>query len=428
MNGFPLKEPPLNHFFSWFSLLPAWIICFLFSGFSFGKNYAKRSGADHNGKQETRKANEYLNIFFKHQNFSIMAHNINFNEQTGRHSFFSVQQKAWHNLGQIVEQYPTSEEAIIHAGLDYEVVKSPLFTKGSGIIETAGGIEIGSSELEAPNYFANIRTDNNAVLGVVGKDYHIVQNREAFNFFDAIVGGGEGILYETAGALGQGERIFITAKLPDYIRVGNGDDVTEKYIFLTTSHDGSGSITAAFTPIRIVCQNTLNASLRSMTNVVRIKHTSGAKQRIENAHKIMGLANTLSNQLEGIFNEWANVRVTDREVRKLIQLALCPNKETLDLLKKGAEDEVSTVFKNTVDNAFEYAMISDTQQMDTTKGTLFGAYNAVTGYYQNVRNYNNDEAKLQSIVMGGTAQQRTQKAFELCTEFAHSGADIINFN
>ena len=357
-----------------------------------------------------------------------MAHNINFNERTGRYSFFSVQQKAWHGLGQIVEQYPTSEEAIKYAGLDYEVVKSPLFTKGSGIIETTNGIEIGSSELEVPNYFANIRTDNNAVLGVVGKDYHIVQNREAFNFFDAIVGGGEGILYETAGALGNGERIFITAKLPDYIRVGNGDDVTEKYIFLTTSHDGSGSITAAFTPIRIVCQNTLNASLRSMTNVVRIKHTSGAKQRIENAHKIMGLANTLSNQLEGIFNEWAKVKVTDREVRKLIQLALCPNKETLDLIKKGAEDEISTVFKNVVEDAFAYAMISDTQQMDTTKGTLFGAYNSVTGYYQNVRSYKNDEAKLQSIVLGGTAQLKSQKAFELCTAFALDGAEILNLN
>jgi phage/plasmid-like protein (TIGR03299 family) len=186
-----------------------------------------------------------------------------------------------------VEQYPTSEEAIRHAGLDYEVVKSPLFTKGSGN-RNRKGIEIGSSELEVPNYFANIRTDNNAVLGV-GKDYHIVQNKEAFNFFDAIVGGGEGILYETAGALGNGERIFITAKLPDYIRVGNGDDVTEKYIFLTTSHDGSGSITAAFTPIRIVCQNTLNASLRNMTNVVVSNTLQGAKQRIENAHKVMGL-------------------------------------------------------------------------------------------------------------------------------------------
>lgn len=357
-----------------------------------------------------------------------MAHNINYNEKTGRYSFFSVQQKAWHGLGQIVEQYPTSEEAIQHAGLDYEVVKSPLFTKGSGITETADGIEIGSNELEVPNCFANIRTDNNAVLGVVGKDYHIVQNREAFSFFDAIVGGGEGILYETAGALGKGERIFITAKLPDYIRVGNGDDVTEKYIFLTTSHDGSGSITAAFTPIRIVCQNTLNASLRNMTNVVRIKHTSGAKQRIENAHRIMGLANTLSDQLQGIFNDWTTIRATDQEVRKLIQLALCPNKETLELIKKGAEDEISTMFKNAVNDAFAYAMTSDTQQMDTTKGTLFGAYNAVTGYFQNVRNYRDDEAKLQSIVLGGTAQMKGQKAFDLCTAFATDGAEILNLN
>ena len=357
-----------------------------------------------------------------------MAHNINFNSETGRYSFFSVKEKAWHGLGQIVEQYPTSEDAIKFAGLDYEVVKSPLFTKGSGIIQTADSIEIGSNELEVPNYFANIRTDNNAVLGVVGKDYHIVQNCEAFNFFDAIVGGSQGILYETAGALGQGERIFITAKLPDYIRVGNGDDVTEMYIFLTTSHDGSGSITAAFTPIRIVCQNTLNASLRSMSNVVRIKHTSGAKQHLENAHKVMGLADTLSNQLEGIFNQWAKVKVTDQEVKKLIQLALCPNRETLDLLKKGAEDEVSTVFKNVVQDAFAYAMTSDTQQMDTTKGTLFGAYNAVTGYYQNVRNYKDDEAKLQSIVMGGTAQIKSQKAFELCTSFEKIGSDVFNFN
>ncbi|WP_099372362.1 DUF932 domain-containing protein [Sphingobacterium sp. 1.A.5] len=357
-----------------------------------------------------------------------MAHNINYNEKTGRYSFFSVQQKAWHGLGQIVEQYPTSEEAIRHAGLDYEVVKSPLFTKGSGITETADGIEIGSNELEVPNCFANIRTDNNAVLGVVGKDYHIVQNREAFSFFDAIVGGGEGILYETAGALGKGERIFITAKLPDYIRVGNGDDVTEKYIFLTTSHDGSGSITAAFTPIRIVCQNTLNASLRNMTNVVRIKHTSGAKQRIENAHRIMGLANTLSDQLQGIFNDWTTIRATDQEVRKLIRLALCPNKETLELIKKGAEDEISTMFKNAVNDAFAYAMTSDTQQMDTTKGTLFGAYNAVTGYFQNVRNYRDDEAKLQSIVLGGTAQMKGQKAFDLCTAFATDGAEILNLN
>jgi phage/plasmid-like protein (TIGR03299 family) len=184
-----------------------------------------------------------------------MGHNLNFNESTGRYSFFSVKEKAWHNLGQVVTDYPTSAEAIKNAGLDYKVVKSPLYTKGNDIIITANGFETAAPHVSVPNYFANVRSDNNAVLGVVGKDYHIIQNRDAFNFFDSIVGGKDGILYETAGALGNGERIFITAKLPGYIRVGNGDDVTEKYLFLTTSHDGSGSITAAFTPVRIVCQN-----------------------------------------------------------------------------------------------------------------------------------------------------------------------------
>ncbi|HQS22905.1 MAG: alpha/beta hydrolase [Sphingobacteriia bacterium 24-36-13] len=357
-----------------------------------------------------------------------MAHNLNFNERTGKYSFFSVQHKAWHNLGQVVEQYPTSAEAVKCAGLDFEVIKSPLYTHGTGVtIGNDGEIKEGGNIL-LPENFATMRTDTNQVFGVVGKDYQIVQNADAFAFFDAIVGGGEGILYETAGALGNGERIFITAKLPDYIRVGNGDDVTEKYIFLTTSHDGTGSITAAFTPIRIVCQNTLNASLRNMSNVVRIRHTSGAKQRLEEAHKVMGLANQLSTKLEEIFNQWAKVRITDTEVKKLIQLALCPNKETFAALKKGAEDELSTVFKNTVNDAFAYAMIADTQQMDTTKGTVFGAYNGITGYYQNVRNYKDDEAKLQSIVMGGTAQLKAQSAFNLCNEFAMNGADAFALN
>jgi phage/plasmid-like protein (TIGR03299 family) len=161
-----------------------------------------------------------------------MAHNINYNEQAEKHSFFSVKEKAWHNLGQIIEDYPTSAEAIRHADLDYEVEKRKLFTPA-----------LEGTTIEVPNYFSTIRTDNHTVLGVVGKDYQIVQNRDAFSFFDSIVGG-DGILYETAGALGNGERIFITAKLPGYIRVGK-DDLIEKYLFLTTSHDGSGSITAA---------------------------------------------------------------------------------------------------------------------------------------------------------------------------------------
>ena len=357
-----------------------------------------------------------------------MAHNINYNSRTGKYSFFSVKEKAWHGLGQIVSEHPTSKEAIQYAGLNFEVSKEPLYTKGKGLITTEQGIEFYDSEIEVPNAFATMREDTNEVLGVVGKDYQVVQNQEAFAFFDEIVGGGDGILYETAGALGKGERIFITAKLPDYIRVGNGDDVTEKYIFLTTSHDGSGSITAAFTPIRIVCQNTLNAAFKNMNNVIRIRHTSGAKQRLANAHKVMGLANKLSNRLEGTFNEWAKIRVNDREVRKLIELALCPNKETLEHLKKGNSQGLSSMFKNSVEDAFMYAQLSESQQMETTKETLFGAYNAVTGYYQNVCNYRDEESKLKSLVMGGTAQSRGQKAFDLCSVYAEHGADMFNYN
>lgn len=347
-----------------------------------------------------------------------MAHNINFNEQTGKHAFFSAKQPAWHGLGTIVQDYPTSAQAIGFAGLDYTVAKAPLFAKGADPLVS----------FAVPDQYATMRTDNNAVFGVVGKDYQIVQNADAFAFFDAIVGGGDGIMYETAGALGSGERIFITTKLPGYIRVGNGDDVTEKYIFLTTSHDGSGSITAAFTPVRIVCQNTLNAALRSASNVVRIRHTAGAKERLEQAHKVMGVADTLSVQLEGIFNNWAEVKIQDNDVKKLIKLALCPNKETFDLLKKGAEDELSSVYKNACEAAFDYAMADDTQVMQTTKGTLFGAYNAVTGYYQNVRSFKTGEDKVKSILLGGAAQIRGQKAFDLCRDFEKGGAAALLMN
>jgi len=190
---------------------------------------------------------------FKHFKSNTMAHQLYLNEQTGKHSFFSVKEKPWHGMGQIIEDYPTSKEALQFAGLDYTVEKRPLFTYDTEnqCADEETGIKI--PEVIVPEYFATIRTDNDTVLGVVGKDYEVVQNIDAFSFFDSIVGG-DGIQYETAGALGKGERIFITAKLPGYIKVG-AEDLIEKYLFLTTSHDGYGSITAAFTPVRIVCNN-----------------------------------------------------------------------------------------------------------------------------------------------------------------------------
>ena len=347
-----------------------------------------------------------------------MAHNINFNEQTGKHSFFSVKEKAWHGLGQIVQDYPTSTEALKFAGLDYDVTKEDIYTTSYN----CDGQPMDFTK-RIKTHFATMRKDTGDVLGVVGKDYEIVQNKDAFTFFDSIVGG-DGIQYETAGALGKGERIFITAKLPDYIKVGS-DDLIEQYLFLTTSHDGFGSITAAFTPIRIVCNNTLNAAFRNCSNAIKIRHTSNVKERLEQAHRVMGISYKLSEYLETAFNQWSKVRITDKEVMKLIQLAMVPNKEVLKDLQTGMMDELSTCYKNMCDSVYEYAMSSPSQQTETTKGTVFGAYNSVTGYFQNIRSYKTDEAKVKSLLFGGIAQQRTQKAFNLCEDFA---TGKISFN
>lgn len=353
-----------------------------------------------------------------------MAHNINYNSKTDRHSFFSVKQKAWHSLGMIIEDYPTSAEAIKHAGLNYTVEKRSLFTVDNGQPHGDEPDLLVHSEIEVPNYFATIRTDTEQVLGVVGKDYEVVQNVDAFSFFDSIVGGGDGILYETAGALGKGERIFITAKLPEFIKVGKSD-LIEQYLFLTTSHDGFGSITASFTPIRICCQNTLNAALRSQKGAIKIRHTANAHERLKQAHQLLGITNQLGGEMEQIFNQWAKVKITDKQVKKLVQMAMAPNKETLERIQKGRVDEFTSLFSNTVEKVLEYAETSPTQQFETTKGTLFGAYNSVTGYFQNVKSYKTDEAKFNSI-MSGNALGKAQATFDLCNDFARIGVNALN--
>jgi len=119
------------------------------------------------------------------------------------------------------------------------------------------------------------------------------------------------------------------------------------------------------------------------------------------------------------------VRITDPQVKRLIQMAMAPNREVLDNLKMGKTDELSTMYTNVVDTVLTYAQNSPTQLMDTTKGTLFGCYNAITGYYQNVRNFRDEESKFKSI-MDGTALKRTQTAFDLCMDFAKLGAGALN--
>ena len=154
-------------------------------------------------------------------------------------SMFYVRTTPWHGLGTRVEEALTSKDALHYSGLDWKVEQEALMT------ETFHDVE---------GFKANVRSDNRAVLGVVSNRYQVVQNEEAFAFTDALVG--EGVTYETAGSLNGGRRVWLLAKLPEkYQLVG---DTVEPYVVFTNSHDGSAAIRMACTPVRVVCQNTLN--------------------------------------------------------------------------------------------------------------------------------------------------------------------------
>lgn len=333
-----------------------------------------------------------------------MAHNLNINQETGKASFFTVKEKAWHGLGTIVKECPNSREAIKLAGLDFDVEQEDVYA------------HINEKEEIIPNKYVNFRKDTGDIFGIVGSKYTVVQNRDAFEFFDAIVGEGAAI-FETAGCLDKGQTIFITAKLPKDLVVLDKKDLIEQYIFLTSSHDGSGSIIAAFTPVRIVCNNTLNAALKQMTNKVAIRHTASAVERLKQAHTLMGITHKVSEELGKIFKAMSKKKITDKQLLEYIKRSLAPRKEILT--KLDAAQEMSARFNNMTEECYVYATTSPTQQTPSCKGTVFGAYNAITGYYQNVKGFENSNDKLSSI-MFGTGFNRSQKAFDLALTYINN--------
>jgi phage/plasmid-like protein (TIGR03299 family) len=337
-----------------------------------------------------------------------MAHKLNI-KANGEAAFFTVKETAWHGLGHVLDNCPTSAEAIGLAGLDYEVVKVP------NSIEWPSG---SGQFVQTPGSFSTVREDNGIILGdKLGNRYTIVQNRDAFQFFDAIVGEGEAI-YETAGALGNGETIFITAKLPSYISVQNKDDI-EKYLLLTMSHDGRGAIQAMFTPTRVVCNNTLNAALRGAQHKVSIMHTTNAVANLKKAHEVMGIANMLSGELEQIYDQMSRTKISDDGLKDYIkQVFLKPDE--IRLLAEG-KIELSSRRANQLDEVFEYAQVGPGQDMVTAKGTLFGAYNAVTGYFSNVFYDSADvmesaNKRMRNNLIAGYGQVTMQKAMDLSLE------------
>ncbi len=157
-------------------------------------------------------------------------------------TMFSVRETPWHGLGRIVIDAPASREALELAGLDWQVESRNIYS-GTGTM--------------IPGYRANVRSTDDAVLGVVSDRYRIVQNEEAFQFTDDLLG--EGVTYETAGSLQGGKKVCMLAKMPEKYIIA-GDEVTPYLVFFN-SHDGSSGVKVAMTPVRVVCQNTLNLAL-----------------------------------------------------------------------------------------------------------------------------------------------------------------------
>lgn len=342
-----------------------------------------------------------------------MAHNLNI--RNGRAAFVSKKEKPWHGLGTIVDSL-TAKDALVMGGLDFEVEKRPLYVPGValGFDEAKKFQRIGrelvniSTEPKeiklASNYhklikfdrqFATVRTDNDLPLGIVGEKYHVFQNHEAFDFFDSIVGKNYAD-YETVGALGNGETIFITAKLKSEMVFNK--DLIDKYLLLSTSHDGSSSITVMFTPIRVVCNNTLTLALRGRnSHKVVINHTLNAKARLENAKRVLGLVGQSQIAYEEAFGNLLKVKVTDEIATEVFKKVL--------KLEPDDKGKYSTRAVNILDSIEAYYHLGPGQQ--EIVGSGWGVYNAVSGYFQNVKTYQTDDSKFKTTFF--TSQQASRE-------------------
>lgn len=319
-----------------------------------------------------------------------MAHNIN--EENGKQAVFTVGTPAWHGLGQVLENPATAEEAIQKAHLDWEVEKRELYYNFGP----------GTDSIRAEDKFATVRQDTQNFLGVVGKNYKVLQNREAFNFFDNIVEKDEAI-FETAGALGKGEVIWMAAKMPAYIKVGK-DDLIDQYVLLTNTHNGTGSVTALITPIRVVCNNTLTAALRGSTNKVSIRHTQNMEERLKQAKELLGIVERYKLEMEPVFNRMAGVKVKNQKMMDDFFHTMYPvNREKFP----EKEFELSEKVRVQISEAFEQGAGAD---MPTANGTVFGLYNAVTYFTDHMRNYKTQDSRLSAVTWGDSASMR-KRAF-----------------
>ena len=215
-------------------------------------------------------------------------------------TMFYVREKPWHGLGTKVSEAPASLDALAYAGLDWRVEQEAVCT-GDG--------------MPIPGYKVNVRSTDHTTLGIVSDRYKVVQNEAAFQFTDDLLG--EGVTYETAGALQGGRKVWLLARMPQRYVIA-GDEITPYMVFMN-SHDGSSGVKVAMTPIRVVCQNTLNLALNSAKRIWAAKHTENILNRIHEARETLMLAEAYMGELGREIDELSKIKLSDRKAMELMQ-------------------------------------------------------------------------------------------------------------
>jgi len=262
----------------------------------------------------------------------------------------------WHGLGVQVEPDISTDDMLIRAGLDWTVEKTPLFAA------------IGDDNVLIPSHHALTRSTDSRILSVVGSAYQPVQNRDALEFFRSFVEAGDMTL-ETAGSLGGGKRIWALASLRDGFELAGGD-VVKGYLLLTNPHTPNAAMVAQFTPIRVVCANTLAMALTGET-AGAYRHTHFSTFDAERAKAALGLAHHQLADFREASSFLAGKRAQDEAVTQFFIEVFEPN--------RAANDDMKALARlPRVQRAFDALTVQPGADLRSAEGTWWGAVNAVT--------------------------------------------------
>jgi len=303
-----------------------------------------------------------------------MAHNLTLNN--GKYEFAYAGEAPWHALGQQLPGVATKDDILKAAGLEWVVQREKLY------INNPGGA------YEVPDFVANVRSDTREVLGVVSKDYRLIQNGDALAFVDSLAQSA-GAKYHTAGSIRRGRQVFATAKLPASITV-LPDDVVDQYLLLVNAHDGSLGFHLRWTTVRVVCNNTLTAALAGGASYqYTVRHVGDLDAQLREAAKALGVANRYFEVAGEAYRALAAKDLTSTEfMHFLTEFLPVSIPASAEFSQAQAEDRDRVVLaRSRISELYEGGLGTD---LPGVRGTAWGAYNAATEWIDRVRTARQD--------------------------------------